>query len=206
MGIVLNNINSKSRYSIGLRSKPRKGIIDSSSVKNSNVSQIDGYDGNKKVSGIKRFVICDEIGLILGVKCTAANLPEVHGAILFASKEFRQFNWNIDEIISDKGFESKSLKQSFKKHRINFNAMLRINRIKNKSDHHIASKIHSKRISIAQYLNNRISSIRYVVEQDFAWMTNYRRLSKNYEKTTASAEAMVKLFGIRLALGKGVWI
>jgi transposase len=35
-------------------------------------------------------------------------------------------------------------------------------------------------------------------------MTNYRRLSKNFERTTASAEAMVKLFGIRIALGKAI--
>lgn len=44
--------------------------------------------------------------------------------------------------------------------------------------------------------------LRWIVKRTFAWMTNKRRLTKNYEKTAASAEVMVKLFGIRLALGK----
>jgi putative transposase len=204
LDLVLSSINFKIRKQLGLRGKPKLGIIDSSSIKNCNVSEIDGYDGNKGVSGIKRFAVSDEIGLLLSVKCTPANMAEVRGAELFVTNEFRSINWNVEEIIADKGFESKALQNLFKRKRINFRAMLRINRIKNKSEHHIAKNIHTKRISIAQYLNNQISAQRYVIEREFAWMTNYRRLSKNYERTTASAEAMVKLFGIRIALGKAI--
>ena len=34
---------------------------------------------------------------------------------------------------------------------------------------------------------------RWVVERTFAWLNQYRRLSKDYEITTSSAEAMVKI-------------
>jgi putative transposase len=204
LDLILSSINFKVRKQLGLRGKPKLGVIYSSSVKNSNVSEIDGYDGNKCVSGIKRFAISDEIGLLISIKCTPANMAEVKGAELFVTNEFISTNWNIVEIIADNGIESNALKGMYKSKRINFKAMLRINRIKNKSDHQVARTVHTKRISIAQYLNNQISSKRYVIERSFAWMTNYRRLSKNYEKTTASAEAMVKLFGIRIALGKAI--
>jgi putative transposase len=34
---------------------------------------------------------------------------------------------------------------------------------------------------------------RWVVERTLSWLNNYRRLSKDYEITTASAEAVVKI-------------
>ena len=41
---------------------------------------------------------------------------------------------------------------------------------------------------------------RWVVERTFAWMGRNRRLSKDYEKTISSSEAMVKLSNIALLL------
>jgi len=41
---------------------------------------------------------------------------------------------------------------------------------------------------------------RWVVERSFAWMGRNRRLSKDYEKTTSSSEATVKLANIALLL------
>ena len=39
---------------------------------------------------------------------------------------------------------------------------------------------------------------RWVVERTFGWMGRSRRLSKDYEETTASSEAMVKIAMIHL--------
>jgi transposase len=39
---------------------------------------------------------------------------------------------------------------------------------------------------------------RWVVEQPFAWLGRWRRLSKDYEETTCSSEAFVKLAMIQL--------
>ena len=41
---------------------------------------------------------------------------------------------------------------------------------------------------------------RWVVERTFAWLNGYRRLSKDYEATTASSEARIKLAAIQLML------
>lgn len=43
---------------------------------------------------------------------------------------------------------------------------------------------------------------RWRVERTFAWLGNYRRLSKDYEKTVASAMAFVYLANIRILLKK----
>jgi transposase len=39
---------------------------------------------------------------------------------------------------------------------------------------------------------------RWVVERTFAWLGRWRRLSKDYEATIASSEAMVKLAAIHM--------
>lgn len=39
---------------------------------------------------------------------------------------------------------------------------------------------------------------RWIVERTFAWLGNYRRLSKNYECLASSAETMVRLAMIHL--------
>ena len=41
---------------------------------------------------------------------------------------------------------------------------------------------------------------RWVVERTLAWLTRYRRLSKDYEKQSSSSEAMVYIASIRLML------
>ena len=41
---------------------------------------------------------------------------------------------------------------------------------------------------------------RWVVERTFAWLTQARRLSKEYERLTASSEAMIDLAMTRLML------
>ena len=41
---------------------------------------------------------------------------------------------------------------------------------------------------------------RWIVERTFAWLNHYRRLSKDYEITLSSAEAMVKIAHIHTLL------
>jgi putative transposase len=41
---------------------------------------------------------------------------------------------------------------------------------------------------------------RWVVERTFSWLGRQRRLSKDYERLTSTAEAFIYLVGIRLLL------
>lgn len=45
---------------------------------------------------------------------------------------------------------------------------------------------------------------RWIVERTFAWLGNYRRLSKDYEKLILSAENMVRVAMIRITIKKCV--
>lgn len=54
-----------------------------------------------------------------------------------------------------------------------------------------------KRPSVSRFV---VLPKRWIVERTFGWLNRYRRLSKDYEQTPASSEAMVYLAMINLML------
>jgi putative transposase len=199
---VLEEVNKLARRKKLHYSNAKSGIIDSSSISNSDLPSSSGYDGHKKVSGIKRFLVCDELGLICGLRVTSTNLAEIKGAKLTITKQFKQRNYCMNEIFADKGFVSRNLVNQLSKLYLAFRPMEKTGYIKNKSIHPIAIITHSKRMTIAQYLNKRIKQDRWKVERTFAWLQKYRRLNKNYERNYRSSETMVLIAGINIALNK----
>ena len=54
--------------------------VDAQSVKNTETAQVKGYDGGKKVSGIKRHIAVDTQGLPHALAVTAVNVTDQTGA------------------------------------------------------------------------------------------------------------------------------
>ena len=159
---------------------PTAAIIDSQSVKIADQAGQRGYDAGKKVSGRKRHVAVDCLGLILAMMITPAAVQDRD-----AAKSLIQFlvsmYGRLQIIWADGGYLG-ALVQWVKQLRPFGKLRLEIIR---RSDRAKGFKVLPKR---------------WIIERTFGWFYKSRRLCRDYEVRLDHSEAMVRICMIRLML------
>ncbi len=70
------------RRRLGRKKSPSAAIIDSQTVKTTEVGGQRGYDAGKKINGRKRHIVVDTLGLILALVVHPADVQDQDGAVL----------------------------------------------------------------------------------------------------------------------------
>jgi putative transposase len=155
--------------------------IDSQSVDTSEGGEATGRDNAKNVDGRKRHIIVDSLGLLLAVVVTAADVDDAAAAPEALQQLADQPLPELRRVYADTKYHNHALYGWVAE---NGGYELDIVRRPKGSEGWVKLPI------------------RWTVERTFAWLNRCRRLSVDREKSTRSAEAMIRLAMIHLMLNR----
>lgn len=173
---ALHELGMVLRKKQGRRAEPSLVIVDAQAVKTTaGTGDEVGYDANKKVKGRKRHIATDTQGNVVAAGVTSAFVHDKTGARVL--QDDVEDHRRVKTIVADGAYQGMP-------------AFDRAGTIK----WQIIQRLEKGRFTPLP--------IRWIVERTFAWLVNYRRLVRDYEKTVVMSRAMLLMTAIHITLNK----
>ncbi len=200
------------RAQLGRKPQPSAGIVDSQSAKTSGVGgEQRGYDGGKKIRGRKRHLLVDTEGFILEARVHSAKIPDQDGIKLLL-KTAREHLPRLSYLWVDAGYQGRGKEWVEQELGLSVEVVHRTPKPTSEKTARIWAQEWAKEgreIDWQKLLPRRrgfeVLPRRWVVERTFSWLSQNRRMSKDYERLCATSEAfiyatMTRLMVRRLAM------
>ena len=155
------------RLAAGKNRRPTTGVVDSQAVRTTEQAGPRGVRRGKKVHGRKRHVVVDTLGLVWGLVVTPAGVQDGDGAreVILRAKLAAP---RLARVFADSAYAAV-----------------------------VFWAVWFARLAVLLVRKNPgqkgfvVKPKRWIVERTFGWLNRYRRLSKDYERTTGSSAAFV---------------